>query len=234
MERKTGYLASLLNVPPLIFRFQFNPTILSEKKTFKWEPAQSFGQWGFDKTKAGSGVIGTLAGLWEDAKEISSLLAATKPMEPKEGEPRTFGLEFVLDARQPGPLDGDSHYGGSIEPDLAVLRAFMHPSWDIVDVGKMIIKKEVLCWNRPPECTFIYGDLSVTCVMTDLNIKITTFQDNGKPQRAEVNVTLKEQTFSMTPAVEFVLRNVNIAKSYDRKGIGQDFLAVTPIVGSFV
>ena len=46
MDRKTGYLANILNVPPLIFRFQFNPEMLIEKKSYKYEQANSFGQWG--------------------------------------------------------------------------------------------------------------------------------------------------------------------------------------------
>lgn len=234
MERKTGYLASLFNIPPLIFRFQFNPTIVSDKKSYKYDQAQSFGQWGFDKFKAGSGFVGSALGLWDDTKEITSLLVATKPMEAKEGQPRTIGVEFELDSTRPGPLDGDDHYGGSIEPDLAILRAFMYPTWTAMDITKMIATKEVLCWNRPPECEFKYGSFSVTCVMTDLNIKVTAFKDDGKPQRAEVNVTLKEQTYSISPMVEYAMRAFyEIPRSYGRKGIGKDFLRVTPIVGMF-
>jgi hypothetical protein len=75
--------------------------------------------------------------------------------------------------------------------------------------------------------------LSLTCVMTDLNIKITAFQDNGSPARADVSVTLKEQTFSASPLVDFITRHVNVAKSYNRKGIGRDFVAVTPVLGLF-
>jgi hypothetical protein len=234
MDRKTGYMANIENIPPLIFRFQFNPELLTDKKSFKYEQANSFGQWGFDQTAAGSGVIGALTGLWNDVKEISSLLVATKPLEAKEGELRTIGLEFKLDASLPGPLDGDSHYGGSIKPDLAILRSFMYPSWDLIDVGKMVIQKKVPCWKTPPEVSLSYGGISATCVMTDLNIKIMAFKDNGDPLRAEVDVTLKEQTYSASPIVEFALRTVDVAKSFDRKGIGTDILAVTPVVNLFV
>jgi Contractile injection system tube protein len=240
MERKTGYLASIDNVPPLIFRFQFNPDIFSEKKTYKYEEAESLGQWGFDQTKAGaagagSGLISKVAavggGLWKDVKEIGSLLVATKPLEPVAGEQRQFALEFALDASRPGPMDGDSHYNGSIQPDLAVLRSFMNPSLDIIDLTKIFVSgfKDLPCWNRPPQCTLVYAGLSVTCVMTDLNIKITAFQDDGEPLRAEVNVTLKEQTFSASPLVEFITRNINVAKSYNRKGFGTDIVEATPI-----
>ena len=51
-ERSTGYLASLINVPPLIFRFQYNPEMLQEKKTYKYQEANAFGQWGADQFAA--------------------------------------------------------------------------------------------------------------------------------------------------------------------------------------
>ena len=234
MERKTGYLANIYNLPPLIFRFQFNPEILSEKKGFKYEQAHSFGNWGFDQTSAASGFVKSALGLWKDAKEISSLLVATKPLEPVEGELRTFELEFKLDASVPGPLDGDDHYGGSIKPDLAILRSFMVPTWDVTDLAKMIVDRKVACFNKPPSCTLNYGGLSVECVMSDLNIKLVAFKEDGDPLRAEVSCTLKEQTFSIDPLVGTVTRLVDVSRGYGRKGIGTDFLANTPIVGAFI
>ncbi|GIH79209.1 hypothetical protein [Planobispora longispora] len=233
MERKTGYLANILNVPPLIFRFQFNPEILAEKKSYKYQQANAFGQWGFDQASAAKGLLATAAGLYKDIKEIGSLLVATKPLEAIEGELRSFELEFKLDASVPGPLDGDDHYGGSIAPDLALLRSFVNPSYDLLDTVK-IFSGNVPCFARPPELTLNYAGLSATCVMTDLTIKMVAFKDNGDPLRAEVTTTLKEQTFSHAPIVEFVTRHVDVARSYGRKGIGTDFLANTPIVGNFI
>src|SRR5262249_901626 len=161
---------------------------------------------------------------------------ATKPLEAEGGDPRTFSIDFSLDATIPGPMDGPmnvaTHYGGSIEPDLAVLRAFMVPTVDVIDIGKMF-GGDFPCLNKPPECNLFYGGLSVTCVMTDLNFKITAFQDDGTASRADVSVTLKEQSFSLTPITEFFTRNINIAKSYNRKGFGSDVLATTPIVNLF-
>jgi hypothetical protein len=235
MARKTGYLASITlvpSLPPLIFRFQFNPDLMSEKKSYRYKEANGFGSWKFDQTAAASGFIGTIAGLAKDVKEIGSLIIATKPLEAEGGDQRTFSIDFSLDATIPGPMDGDNHYGGSIEPDLAVLRAFMVPTVDVVDVVKMI-GGDFPCLNQPPPCNLFYGGLSVECVMTDLNIKVTAFQDDGSASRADVSVTLKEQSYSISPLTEFITRNINIAKSYNRKGIGSDFLATTPIVNLF-
>jgi hypothetical protein len=232
LDRKTGYLASITNVPPLIFRFQFNPELLTEKKTFKYDAANSFGKWGFDQRAAESG-LGKFVGAYKDVEEIGSLLIGVKPLEPVEGDPRTFELEFKLDASVPGPLDGDDHYGGSILPDLALLRSFMVPSWKATDLLKMMGGKWV-CFTNPPACTLNYADLKVECAMTDLSIKMVSFKDDGDPLRAEVQCTLKEQSFSTDPVVGTVTRLVDVAKSYDRNGIGTDFLANTPIVGAFV
>ncbi|HEY4240002.1 MAG TPA: hypothetical protein VGM88_09315 [Kofleriaceae bacterium] len=228
MAKKNGYLASLINTPPLIFRFQFNPDILSEKKSYTYKEAP-FGNWQFDNAAGGSGLLGTLTGLYTDLKEIGSALSNTHPVQAQQGEPRIFAVDFNLDALNPGDLDGGDHYGGSIAPDLALLRSFMMPSMDLIDTAKFIMSgfRTPPCRCDPPECTFVYGDLSVTCVMTDLNIKITAFAEDGTPVRADISVTLKEQTFSITPIIEFVERNVNIAKSYGRAGYGQDILEVT-------
>lgn len=243
--RKTGYLASILNVPPLIFRFQMNPDLLSERKTFKYRSANAFGSWKFDQTaSAGAGIAAGLAtallpgasafAAQNDIKEIGSLLTATKPLEAEEGEPRTFAIDLVLDVNVTWD-DGTAHYGGSIEPDLAVLRAFMNPSWDLIDVGKLVISgfKDPPCWNKPPPCSLVYAGLSLECVMTDLNIKVTAFKDDGKPARAEVGITLKEQTFSASPIIEYLTRVYLIGRSLGRPGIGEDFLAVTPILNLF-
>src|SRR5215467_3322935 len=252
MARKTGYLASISlipTIPPLIFRFQFNPELMSEKKSYRYREANGFGAFKFDQTSAASGALDTIAGFKNDIYEIGSIIAATKPMEALEGDQRTFSIDFSLDASVPGVLDGNTHYGsddyvrnsdddnfnGSIEPDLAVLRSFMTPTWDVIEITKMFASgfKDVPCFNRPPACNLFYGGLSVTCVMTDLNIKVTAFQPDGTPLRADVSVTLKEQTFSITPIVELFTRNIDVAKSYNRKGIGQDFLNTTPIVNLF-
>lgn len=225
MDRQTGYLACIDNIPPLIFRFQFNPDILSDKKSFKYKQGE-FGKWGFDKAHAASGFTATLSGLWTDVKEIGSLISNTKPLQPDGGDDRAISIDFSLDASRPGPMDGDDHYGGSIAPDLDVLRSFMYPAFGLGDLPDVF--KGTAHWTQPPQCSLVYGGISVTCVMTDLNIKITAFQDDGSPLRADVSVTLKEQTFSPSPIMQFVTREVNVALSYNRKGFGSDVIAVTP------
>jgi hypothetical protein len=239
MARTTGYLANVLNVPPLIFRFQFNPELLSEKKSFGYRDVNNFGAWKFDKT-AGTTGLADVTSFIDDIKEFGSLLVATKALEADVGAARTFALDFALDARAVSDLpedpdrrilrEPDNRFGGRIEPDLAVLRSFMNPSWDPID--------DILGWlsgkfcppQRPPTCDLKLGGIDLTCVMTDLNIKITNFKDDLTPERAEVSVTLKEQTHSLATSLDTIGRLVEVAKSYGNL-TGDDWVQALPAAG---
>lgn len=232
-NRRAGYLASLLNMPPLIFRFQFNPESISDKKSFTYQPSNGFGEWGFDQTSAGTGFFGTLGGLATDVKEIGALLTGTKPLEARGGEQRVISLEFALDARRGGPKDGDEHYEGSIAPDLAVLRSFLYPAYSVIDLGKIIFSgfKDIPCFTKPPECALNYGGISLTCVMTDLNVRITAFDQKTEPLRAEVSVTLKEQSMSFSHVFDFLTRNIHAARAPFRENWQEDLLVTSGIQG---
>src|SRR5215210_2195067 len=159
MPRKPGYLANIENIPPLIFRFQFNPATIQDRKSFKYDQVDGFGNWGFDKAAQAKGAVATLMGFWDDVKEMGSLFTRTRALKHNEGELRVITMAFQLDATFPGPLDGDDHYSGSILPDLAILRSFMYPSWDLLDIGKMIIDKKIDCeqMKEPPDVSLSYG-----------------------------------------------------------------------------
>jgi hypothetical protein len=238
MSRVNGYLAQLRNTPPLVFRFQFNPDSISEKRSYKWEGDNGFGKWDFSGHAAGTDPLSRTLGLFDDIKGAGPKLTNTKGLNGKAGgEPRRIALDFQLDASVPGPADGDlatrdEHYGGSIEPDLAILRSFVNPAWDPVQLTKMLLEKQFPCPGDPPECTFIYGGLSLACVMTDLDIKVVSFFETGAPLRAEVSVSLLEQTYSAGPAAETMLRALLVTRSFARKGIGADLVRTTPVVGS--
>lgn len=240
MSRKTGYLANLLNVPPLIFKFQFNPELLSEKKSFGYRETQNFGKWEFDRTAADSG-FGKVFGAVDDLKEFGSLLVGTKALEADAGKPRTFALDFALDARnlpdipagQAGnPIDGDQRFGGRIEPSLAVLRSFMNPAWDpISDVLAWFTGQKKFCPpTRPPLCTLKLGGIELDCVMTDLNIKITKFKPDLTPERADISLTLNEQTQSIATTLDVIGRLVEVGKSYGQL-TGEDWVQAIPGAG---
>ncbi|WP_046733773.1 hypothetical protein [Streptomyces humi] len=241
MARTAGYLANLLAVPPLIFRFQFNPELLSEKKSFAYRETTSFGKWAFDQTRASSG-FGNVSGAVNDLKEIGSLLVGTKALEADTGKPRTFALDFALDARAlpdipaqqsgEGQAADDARFGGRIEPSLAVLRSFMNPAWDPVnDVLAWFSAAKTFCPPaRPPVCTLKLGGIDLDCVMTDLNIKITKFKPDLTPERAEVSLTLNEQTASVSTGLDVLDRLVEVGKSYGQLGL-DDWVQSVPGAG---
>src|SRR5215212_4830244 len=93
--RKPGYLASIDNVPPLIFRFQINPDIMTEKRSFKWDQVNAFGSWKLDSAGslaagAATGLVSAVAptaGLFEaqdNIKNFSAALVKTRPLQPSE------------------------------------------------------------------------------------------------------------------------------------------------------
>jgi len=209
MARKTGFLANVLNVPPLVFRFQFNPDLMSDKKAYKYDPIE-FGRWSLGKDTGSKGLEG-LIGL--DFQSVGPKLINTKRLKPIEGEHRTIALDFQLDSSPDLPEESRNRLG-SIEPDLAVLRSFMYPAYAMTDLPDVLVPTGLKTPpSAPPECNLVYGNVRLTCVMTDLNIKITAFNSDGTPRRAEVNATLKEQTFSYSPLIEFVTRFVDSTKA---------------------
>ncbi|MFI1105941.1 hypothetical protein [Streptomyces melanogenes] len=238
MTRKTGYLANLLNVPPLIFKFQFNPDLLSEKRSYGYRET-SFGNWSFDKTTAATGLLGRVSGALEDVKEMGSHLVDTKPLTVEGGgKPRTIALEFALDARDMpasgagqggGAAGGDKRFGGRIEPSLAVLRSFVNPS---LTLGQA---RDVLAGTfnfvaAPPLCSAKLGGLELDCVVSDLNIKLTKFRTDLTPERAEVSLTLTEQTQSMGTVLDVIGRLVEVGKSYTQVSAA-DLVQVAPGAG---
>jgi hypothetical protein len=221
---KKGYIANLLAVPPLIFKFQFHPEMLSEKKGFEYHDDVDLGKWEFARTSAGARRAGGLAGkiapvalgFARDVPHFGPLLVGTKAMRPVGGRARTFALEFALDARpKPGDPTAVNPDGEErrIEPDLAVLRSFVNPGFDALSDIPALFDREPI-WKKPPTCDLKLGDVELTCVMNDLNIKITKFRPDLTPERAEVSVTLSEQTRSLSTVIDVMTRNVQVVKSW--------------------
>ena len=55
-----------------------------------------------------------------------------------------------------------------------------------------------------------------------------------KPMRAEVSVKLKEQSYSVSPVIEYALRSGLIVRGAFRHGGVMDVVRVTPGVGGIV
>lgn len=233
-----GYLANLDSVPPLVFRFQINPTVLSEKRSFKYTQVQALPSAAFDRASArtqgetGAGWLTSgISGVLEDAAEWGALLTSTKPLRAQEGDPRVIELEFDLDASWVEP-NGRLRWGsGTIEPDLELLRAFVNPAVAITDLTEVLQGNVQDRW-KPPEVSLKYGHVSMSGVMTDLNIKIVAFQADGAPQRATVTAVVKEQTKSLGAVGATVGRLLTTGKALLQTPF-DDVVAASP-VGRFV
>jgi len=233
-----GYLACWNALPPLVFRFQFNPETLTERKGYKYNEVENFGNWAFDKTSAALQAnqpwyvkLATApAAALDDLKEIGPQLVRTHPLEAGCGDQRTFALDFVLDGNvrpEGATAEVGNLYDGDIAPDLALLRSFVNPGIDpasLIDWISSTDKKPF----APPLCTLIYGGISADCVMESLSIKITRFNPDTSPARAEISVSLKQQTQAISPLIETIERYVNLARTLGRSGFGSDYVNVLP------
>jgi len=233
-----GYLACWNSLPPLVFRFQFNPETLTERRAYKYTEVENFGNWNFDKTSAAAGadkpwyvkLATTPAGVIDDLKEFGPQLVRTHPLEAGCGEPRTFALEFVLDGNvrpEGSTADVGNLYDGDIGPDLALLRSFVNPG---VDTGSLMewINSGFEKTFAPPLCTLIYGGINSDCVMENLGIKVTRFNADNSPSRAEISIALKQQSKAISPLVETIERYINVARTMGRSGYGTDYVNVLP------
>ena len=235
----SGYIANVLQVPPLVFRFQMNPTVLSEKRSFEYkdQPAAAVTPVPTakpdEKPSMLGAVTGFLGGAYEGAKKLGPKLTAMTPVSagPQAGKPRVIELEFPLDANWTEP-DGSYRWGSPrIDLDLQILRSFVNPGLAITDVldalGGVFLDK----W-KPPELSLRYGGVSLTGVMTDLNIKVVSFFDDGSPLRAEINAVIKEQTYSIAAVTGTIGRLLDTGNAALRTPIG-DIAAASPIGGLF-
>jgi hypothetical protein len=108
----------------------------------------------------------------------------------------------------------------------------MNPSWDpISDVLAWFTGQKKFCPpTRPPLCTLKIGDVDLDCVMTDLNIKVTKFKADLTPERAEVSLTLNEQTQSISTSLDVIGRLVEVGKSFGQL-TGEDWVQSVPGAG---
>jgi hypothetical protein len=227
MSRKPGYLANVLAVPPLVFRFQFNPSQVTETRAYRYQGVKS-GAWKLPDKPSLAG----LDSLLDTLKGYGPSLTGSDGLEPEKGTPRQVKLEFQLDATVPGVDDGDDHYSGSITPDLALLRSFINPGYEPTKLVPAVLTGKLPAPCGPPPCTFIYAGLAMDCVMSDLSIRHTAFQDDGSPMRAEVSCTLDEQSYALGAIGDAVVRTAMVVRSNFRSGIGMDYLRTTPGVGT--
>ena len=165
MEEKKvlrGFMANLDVMPPLILTFQFNPESMSDNKTVRYEDTQGDLCTAPGKTYTGGG----------DRTIIFDL--------------KLHGMEQGTNKVLPTGADN------GISTELAKLRSFLYPLEGplaaLADLfGRGPNGKRL---PPPPTCIFGFGAKVLECIVTDITITETQFNNFLAPVRADVKVTL--------------------------------------------
>jgi hypothetical protein len=158
-----GFLANIDMLPPLIVRFQYNPTSVSDNKTV----------------------------IYADRREKAPGNAPGK--EYMGGGHRTITFDLKLHGLEQGTnaLNSTPTENG-ISTELAKLRSFLYPKTDAWGTlsGLLGTSCSGRRLSDPPTCYFGFGKKILECVVTDVKITETQFNSVLAPVRADVSVTL--------------------------------------------
>src|ERR1700754_1029965 len=164
-----GSMRSVDLTPEGRVEFQYNPAQLTDKRTVQYATVNAPGQ-------------------------------LMPQRHYTQGGDRTITFTAHVDGLFDGPsvpIAKDS--GGSILPELNKYRAFMYPqtpTWQDAGFTFVGLYQGAQPFVAPPRCQFVFGARGrtqvVECVVTELSIQETLFDDALAPLRAEVSITLSE------------------------------------------
>jgi hypothetical protein len=176
-----GKLISIDVNPEIEVDFQYNPAQLQDKRTVTYSTINTPG-------------------------------AFVPNRQYTQGGDRTITFSVDIDGlMQPGPMQGPpgstkfppkpqietDPVTGCITPELNKYRAFVNPktgNWKKAANSTFAnLYKDVNQFNAPPLAKFIFGEMVILCVVTDLTITETLFDPKLGVLRAKVAITLIEQ-----------------------------------------
>ncbi|HET6339857.1 MAG TPA: hypothetical protein VFG30_41895 [Polyangiales bacterium] len=213
---KRGYLANILNVPPLIYPFQYNPTQISESKANTLRsstPAATLSSaleatLGFAGAALSLNISAAASGFKTARQKLARTLSNTELYDFNVEGPRKFSFKFVVDGREkrPGEPDRRRSDSGSVLPDLAIIRSFVFPALaDLMDLASAALgptPEGRVFFKKPPTCLLVMGSRSVEGFITDLKITETAFNADLEPTRAEIEIQMTENTDSISFIVD--------------------------------
>ena len=168
MERQVfrGYLIGYEVVPPVFLSFLFNPSDLRDRKPVT--------------AKSRTGMSGGPRTVSLGERTVSFTLSLHERGVREEG-----GLDV--------PVLG-------ISTELARLRAFLYPREDQLAVldrllpggaeGSTLNRDNGALYREPPRCIFVFGARIHECIVSDLDIHETAYNQYLVPIRADVDITL--------------------------------------------
>jgi hypothetical protein len=167
-----GFLRSVGLATEVLVEFQYNPTQLTDKRTVNYATINAPGQ--------------------------------LMPLRHyNQGGDRTISFTVHVDGLFPGPVDDAiaiaKDESGSIRPELNKYRAFLYPqtpTWQTAGASFVPLYRETQQFAAPPQCQFGFGERGepqvIDCLVTEVSIQETLFDENLAPLRAEISVTLVE------------------------------------------
>lgn len=163
-----GFLVSLGLDPEILVEFQYNPTQISDKRSVNYATLNA-------------------PALLLPVRQYSS------------GGDRTLSFSVQIDGLFAGPADDSIPLArgelGSILPELDKYRAFLYPAtpdWAQAGGNFTPLFAQAQQFAPPPACRFGFGERVVDCVVTEVGITETLFNEQLAPVRATVAVTLVE------------------------------------------
>jgi len=168
LQQQTGARGLLRSVgvdPEIEIYFQYNPTELQDKRTVTYSTINTPG-------------------------------AFVPNRQYTQGGDRTVTFSVDLDGLMEGPFPIDTDERGCITPELNKYRAFVNPQtndWQIAfDSTFANLYDKKTPFTAPPKALFIFGDIALSCVVTDVTITEKLFDPKLGLLRAKVSVTLIE------------------------------------------
>jgi Contractile injection system tube protein len=167
-----GFLRSVGVTPEILVEFQYNPTQLTDKRSVNYSTVNAPGQ--------------------------------LMPLRYyNQGGERTITFTTQIDGLFRGPVDNPSPIAtdadGGIAPELNKYRAFLYPQrddWEDAGFSFVPLYTDELEFTTPPTAQFGFGERGepevIDCVVTEVSVQETLFNENLAPLRAEVSVTLVE------------------------------------------
>jgi hypothetical protein len=164
-----GFLRSVELSPEVHVEFQYNPNQLTDKRTVQYATVNAPGQ-------------------------------LMPQRHYNQGGDRTITFTVHVDGLFPGPktpIAKDEN--GGIGPELNKYRAFLYPQtpdWQSAGTSFVPLYRQTRQFATPPLCQFGFGARGepqvIDCVVTELSVQETLFDQNLAPLRAEIQVTLVE------------------------------------------
>lgn len=165
-----GFLVSVGLTPEILVEFQYNPTSLADKRAVTYATLNA-------------------PGLLTPVRQYS------------QGGDRTLTFSVKIDGLVKGPADDQIPIAldsdGSITPELNKYRAFLYPqidTWQTAVGGSFLqLYGDTLQFTSPPLCLFGFGERRlIECIVTDVSITETLFNERLAPLRADLSITLVE------------------------------------------